>query len=33
MFTDYKKGIKYLGDYFNQVERTDLLNYQLKPAK
>ena len=22
-----------LGDYFNQVERTDLLNYQLKPAK
>ena len=25
--------MKYLGDYFNQVERTDLLNYQLKPAK
>ena len=26
--------MKYLGDYFNQVEKkTDLLNYQLKPAK
>ena len=25
--------MKYLGDCFNQVERTDLLNYQLKPAK
>ena len=25
--------MKYLEDYFNQVERTDLFNYQLKPAK
>ena len=27
LFKDYNKGMKYLGDYFNQVERTDLLNY------
>ena len=33
MFIDYNKGIKYLEDHFSQVERTDLLNYQLKPAK
>ena len=32
-FKDYNKGMKYLGDYFNQVERTDLLNYQLNGSQ